>query len=251
MPETHPQKSPVIYWTSAQVSPGWLGRAHKTPLDYLIPTELERYKSFKFEKRQREWLNGRLIAKSLLKKIFPEQPLSRMSIENELQGAPFYAIDQKRQPGSLSISHSGGVTCAAFCPNVMLSVGIDVEKVETRPTGFAQDYFTTREITFITDKTQADHQFWETLTWSIKESALKALKIGLRRDTREIEIGFDHDQAISGGEWIPAKVMDLKNPPTQWQGWWKVMDETVITIIYISAPGDIQKPGLQKVDLNC
>lgn len=114
-------------------------------------------------------------------------------IRNNDLGAPSAIHSDQIIPGCLSISHSGDWCAATFAPSG-LKVGIDIEKITPRPAGFIQDYFTKKEIALVSPSNVGMlAENWQaervTLIWSAKEALLKAMGIGLRLDTRQVEVG--------------------------------------------------------------
>jgi 4'-phosphopantetheinyl transferase len=56
--------------------------------------------------------------------------------------------------------------------------------VEARSPAFVEDYFSADEQALIADISLPERSLLLALLWSAKESALKALRVGLRLDTR-------------------------------------------------------------------
>src|SRR2546421_626349 len=75
------------------------------------------------------------------------------------------------------------------------------------------------------------------LIWSAKESALKVLRTGLRRDTRSVAVSLTAASGAAGGGaegggWWPLAVRCGPGPAIQ--GWWRRDGEFVLTV---AAPG--------------
>ncbi len=68
------------------------------------------------------------------------------------------------------------------------------------------------------------HDLLANTIWSAKESALKVLRTGLRRDTRSVEVRLD--LAHSGG-WAAIEVRSVEG--AVFPGWWRRFDEFVLT----------------------
>jgi 4'-phosphopantetheinyl transferase len=72
-----------------------------------------------------------------------------------------------------------------------------------------------------------------TAIWSGKEAVLKALREGLRIDTRRITCRFDEFVAPPQ-EWTPfAVIVDeglAAQFPGVWSGWWRVEDRFALTM---------------------
>ena len=70
-----------------------------------------------------------------------------------------------------------------------LAVGSDLELVEARTDAFVRDWFTPAERDLVLRRRdRATRDLLANLVWSAKESALKVLETGLRRDTRSVEV---------------------------------------------------------------
>jgi 4'-phosphopantetheinyl transferase len=145
-------------------------------------------------KRRSDWLLGRWTAKRALAEslgwISVPETLSRIEVWPALSGAPQPFVDGSPPSLSMSLSHAGGRAACAVGP-VDVAVGCDLEVVEPRSDAFVADYFTGEEQAALREI--SDDQRTERITaiWSAKESALKAMQVGLRVDTRSLAIVFN------------------------------------------------------------
>ena len=64
------------------------------------------------------------------------------------------------------------------------------------------------------------------LVWCGKESALKVLRTGLRRDTRSVEVSFPDGPRVDG--WAPLSVRAFEG--TVFPGWWQRFGAFVLTV---------------------
>ena len=64
------------------------------------------------------------------------------------------------------------------------------------------------------------------LVWCGKESALKVLRTGLRRDTRSVEVSFPDGPKVDG--WAPMSVRAVEG--TVFPGWWQRFGAFVLTV---------------------
>ncbi|OGR68966.1 MAG: hypothetical protein A2081_02940 [Elusimicrobia bacterium GWC2_61_19] len=142
------------------------------PGDALSPGEAARYSTFRMEKRRREWLAGRLAAKTLLAGA-GGAPRAGFEIDSDSLGRPCCGA------ALLSISHSNGWALAALKPGSSF-LGADLEKIEDRHPAWYADYFHPSEL-----KTPDPSE--GTRLWAIKEALLKALGLGLMADPLDIE----------------------------------------------------------------
>ena len=224
----------VIYWHLRQCAEPSIARA------ILSPSENTMYEGFRFEARRISWLAGRFTAKSLVSKVHhTENRPDQIEIRNNDMGAPGAYINDEPLPGCLSISHSGDWAAAAYAPlNVQpsgLCIGIDLETITSRSDGFIQDYFTQNEVDWIsavpagspTETPNAAER--ATLIWSAKEALLKALGIGLRLDTRQVEVIATGDQEeTSGWKGLELASTQVKKPIA---AYWRRIDDYLLTLV--------------------
>ena len=88
---------------------------------------------------------------------------------------------------SISLSHRDGVAARALAQST-IPLGCDPELIETRSDAFVGDYFTEKEQALIVGRRDSERDRLVTTSWSAKESALKALRVGLRAGTRSVDI---------------------------------------------------------------
>lgn len=232
---------------------------------FLSPLEQERAAGLRTEKRRKDWLLGRWTAKLLLQAVVHRDAgvrldLTEIVIENDATGAPHAVLHSQvgSLPVHLSISHANECSFCALRAGLGLvsggqgrgiSVGLlgaDIESVQPRPAGFVEDYFTETEIALLNGAPAGtwSRDMLVTATWSAKEAALKALKLGLRVDTRSvtclIEPVVDPPQ-----EWTPFDIhwdvkrlnhcsadaaLKLGAEPDRLVGWWRILDGYVLTL---------------------
>ena len=135
-------------------------------IELLSPAEQARALAMRFERRRDDFVRGRCAAKRLLGAACEVLALPG--------GRPQAFAGGKALPLFVSISHRDGLALAAVSE---LPVGADLELIEPRSAAFVRDFFTAREAALEPN-----------LVWSAKESALKCLGVGLRADTRSVEI---------------------------------------------------------------
>lgn len=212
---------PILYWLTQDSSDvpdneNWLSLAERSILAGL-----------RFPKRRRDWLLGRWTAKQAIcaYQSRKDSTLSSLEIRAAADGAPEAFWDGEPGKISLSISHSNDQSfCVVSLPGG--SIGCDMERIEAREDPFAEDYFTPEEIAFCknapVEKTLAIN-----LVWSAKESTLKALRQGLRRDTRSVRI---HPELRGReGSWNTWTGHCLESSRTFW-GWWRSCDGYIYTL---------------------
>ena len=196
--------------------------------DWLHPSELELYASFRFGKRQKDWLLGRWTAKNLLRDCwFPTHILSEIAVLPGENRAPKVYVNGTTVPCRISISHSQGQSFCATSPEIV-QIGCDLEQVEKRSEAFRRDYFTEQELELFQQNRfpLTEDQFF-TLCWSAKEAVMKATRQGMSLHPRKI--GVEH---ISTGNqsWNELRI---KNKETQhdYFGRWQLNVEMVYVIV--------------------
>ena len=155
--------------------------------DWLSASEAVVLNGMRFAKRRADWRLGRWTAKRAVAVYLnlPGHPraLTGTEIRPAPSGAPEVFVTNKPAPVTISLSHRAGrAVCAIGLSGGAL--GCDLETIEPRSDAFVADYFTTSEQALVERAPGADRSWLLALLWSGKESALKALRTGLRLDTR-------------------------------------------------------------------
>ena len=146
--------------------------------EFATTLELKQYKHFAVEKRASEWLAGRYAAKKLATDFF-NLPLKKIQVKNDKSGAPILQA-QGGNHLTISITHSGDYAAAAISMTGDL-IGVDIEKIESRPEGWVEQYFVKEELI-------AKDDAYLTELWAKKEAVLKLLGLGLTVPTTQIRI---------------------------------------------------------------
>lgn len=210
------------------MSTSWLARGEPhlpTDLDWLTPTERDYADRQRFTKRRIEFLVARLAAKSAITRSvgLPGTELRRVEIRHEPTGAPFVCVDGDRPPLSMSLTdRAGWAVCLVQAGTA--HVGCDLELVEPRSAAFVKDYLNESEQHYVraAGEGEAGH-LAANLVWSAKESALKVLGTGLRRDTRSVTVHL----GAAGAGWQPLRVETAEG--ATFPGWWRRFGSFVLT----------------------
>jgi len=195
--------------------------------DWLGPEERAVQAKLKLPKRRMEWRLGRLTAKRLLAPEVGIERLDRIQIIAAEDGAPEAFVDGSLLPASLSISHRSGV--AACVASESARVGCDLEVVELRSQRFVDDFFTERERQAIRGSHSSVRDRHVALTWSAKESALKLLRVGLRRDTRSVEVRIENPDEHGAGWHRLSTTISPENH--RFTGRWRLEGDVVLTVV--------------------
>jgi 4'-phosphopantetheinyl transferase len=200
-------------------------------LRWLSPRERERADRMRYAKRRNDYLLGRFTAKSALLDVlgmagqFDLDALALVEIGNAADGAPDPKVDGNAAPVSLSMTdRAGWAVCLLGRPG--RSLGCDLELVEPRTELFIRDYLTAREAAAVMGHPAGERRdLAANLAWSAKESALKVLRTGLRRDTRSVEVGYG-PAAAEGWQEMAITVDEDRVFP----GWWQRFGDFVLTV---------------------
>jgi len=196
---------------------------------WMDDAEAERFARMGFEKRRTEARLGRWTAKQTVSlargRSRDDRNLASVVVRNALDGAPELFVDQAHQPSVIAMTDRAdwAVTALRDGPE---RIGCDLELVEPRSPLFVADYLTDHERTQVM---AGDSDLLANLMWSAKESSLKVLRTGLRRDTRTVEV---HVEDLSGGpsdEWSPFFVL-VDGGESRHHGWWIRYGAFVLTM---------------------
>ncbi|HEX6467717.1 MAG TPA: 4'-phosphopantetheinyl transferase superfamily protein [Streptosporangiaceae bacterium] len=217
----------------------WLARGEpQLPRDisWLSPAEAQRAAEMRFTKRRTEFLVARWTAKRAIAGLMGQDiDPTRVEVRHHVTGAPEAWLDGSPLDVGISLSDRAGwaVCLLGGAPG---AVGCDLELVEPRSPGFVRDYFTPAEQRRIGADELAANLFW-----SAKESVLKVLRTGLRRDTRTVEIALGTSvgtpAADGGGEWAPLTARTVEG--AVFPGWWCRFGDFVLTV---AARGPAPRP---------
>jgi 4'-phosphopantetheinyl transferase len=222
---------------------------------WLGPREQEVLATLQLPHRRRDWMLGRWAAKRAMRAAadglagFHD---SELEILAAADGAPEAWITGRRAPVTISLSHRHGLGVCLLAGHGV-AAGCDAELVEPRAPVFAADWFTDGEQRRVAEAPPEHRDLMITLIWSAKESVLKAMRHGLRRDPRDVEVSLkvSDRQDVSGG-WRPLAAVASGAPCArpasgapgacpasgcQFTGWWRLEDRLVMTAVMDPAYG--------------
>jgi 4'-phosphopantetheinyl transferase len=226
--------------------------------DWLSSREVECLNRLHFPKRRADWQLGRWTAKcalaDYLKTPTASKLLARIELHPSESGAPEVFFENKSSAVSISLSHRAGIAVCAVAPSAG-ALGCDLEMIEPRSHAFLADYFTTEEQALVAQASAADRFRLLALLWSAKESALKALRSGLRLDTRSVIVSSvgpfqvqrednnacNKGSALTGGQssdlscWRPLQVRHTDGQT--FHGWWQQAGNLLRTVVAAPPPG--------------
>jgi 4'-phosphopantetheinyl transferase len=209
-------------------------------LDWLSTRETDRYNTFQFAKRRSDWLLGRWTGKlavaTHLGFCFESTVLRRIEIVAAPSGAPEVFVAGKLLDIAISLSHSADRAACALS-GAGRALGCDLEQIQERSSAFVTDYFTADEQALVGSVTNSEKWPLVALLWSAKESALKALRAGLRLDTRCVRVMVEWYAVRppnAGGDWLPLRVGYTRGE--LFRGWWRESEQFVQTLVADPAP---------------
>ncbi len=149
---------------------------------FLNSEELNTINGFKALKKQIEWISGRYLIKLMAQNIFSKAlPLDEITISYLDEGAPFLTHAPYIP---ISLSHSNNYAAAGCCIDRTHVLGIDIEKIGTKPDkGFLKIAFTKKEIAHLQNNAASIFK-----NWTIKEAYLKQIKKGFNEDLHNVEV---------------------------------------------------------------
>lgn len=190
---------------------------------WLTAEERATLATLRVPKRRDDWRLGRWTARAALSAAWPAA--GAWSVRPREDGSPEALLDGRPRPVSLSISHSAGVAMAAVAP-ADVALGCDVERVEERSHALVEQFFTEVERAAIDALPPRRRALAVTLVWSAKESALKALRVGLREDTRAVAVTWR--DGVDPGAWAELSV---RADHRAMRGAWRVEGDMVLTLV--------------------
>jgi phosphopantetheinyl transferase len=162
----------------------------------LTPVERRVVADFRFEKRRRDWLAGRLAAKAASLALLrseggPVLAAEDIEVRTAPTGRPEVLIHGAPSDGlRTTISHSGGAAgAAAYRERDAGVVGLDLERIADVDTALFPIAFTDAEVAWIHGAAAPAERRERVLRlWTSKEAVLKALGVGLSEALLSVEV---------------------------------------------------------------
>lgn len=211
--------------------------------DWLSRYERDHLDTIRYTKRRDEYVMRRWTAKQAIAQVLEiaraPADLRRIEIRHRPSGAPYVQLDGADVDVDVSMTdRSGWAVCLVGPLGVSTpgTVGIDLEVVEPRSARFVADYFTAAERAFVAGLPPERFNETANLIWSAKEAALKVQQVGLRVDTRTVDVDLHGAIGVDGVDgWNAMTVWGVDGPMP---GWWRRSGVFLLTIAYAepSAP---------------
>jgi 4'-phosphopantetheinyl transferase len=216
---------------------GYLVRsAAEVPPDdlWLDASEACRLASLAVPKRRLDWRLGRWTAKQALAAVLGVQPaaaaLAALQIHAAADGAPEAYVAGRPAAWNVSITHRDRMAACALAPSGT-QIGCDLEAIEDHSAAFVADHCSASEQALLSRCTAATRPAYVSLIWSAKESALKALRTGLRASPAAYTVRLR--QALPRDGWRPLHVEAPDGAVLY--GWWRRDALRVLTLVTIPA----------------
>jgi 4'-phosphopantetheinyl transferase len=193
---------------------------------WLEPALAERLVAMPYTKRREEARLGRWTAKVTIARALGMEPnlatLRQIVIRNAPDGAPEAIVNGEPLNAVIAMTDRADWAVCSIIPGSE-RLGCDLELIEPRSAAFVQGYFTATEQARVAAADDPD--LVANLIWSAKESALKVMRTGLRRDTRSVVV----ELLDSGeGEWLKLEV--TADDGRRFPGWWIRFGSFVLTV---------------------
>ena len=211
----------------------WLSQGmDDVPADgaWLSPREAAWVARMRFPKRRSEFRLGRWTAKKALALYLGRDASAGALLSIEIgrapDGAPHPLVDGRAAAAFITMTdRADQAVCLVGPPGAAL--GCDLELVEPRSDAFVTDYLTPAEQRLVAAAADGDaRDLLANLVWCGKESALKVLRTGLRRDTRSVEVSLPEGPDLDG--WAPMSVRTSEG--AVFPGWWQRFGAFVLTV---------------------
>ena len=197
---------------------------------WLSSGERSRLAALRFDKRRTDWRLGRWTAKravaSRVNLPIDAQSLQDIEIRAASSGVPEVYLFNQRAAVSVSLSHRAGkALCVVGLSGA--SLGCDLELIELRDHSFLTDFLPLNERPLLI-----------TLLWSAKESALKALHVGLRLSTTSLEVRppeaalclLKSSLRNDCADWSELSLRSVGGSVLS--GWWRCANNMVRTVVF-------------------
>ncbi len=177
-----------------------------------------------------------MVTKDLVRALLGtkgEAPLpAALTVAAAEDGSPYVALEGAGPlPVTVSLSHRAGLALCALVEAPGAPLGADLELCEPRPAGFAADFFTRAEVDSLPEAPEQAR--WRSVAeiWSLKESALKAVRLGLGADTRSVQVGA---RGAPEAGWSQAELeLQLPSAPRRARGLARWHGAHVLTLAWL------------------
>ena len=159
---------------------------------YLSQTEQLQFSSYRFSKRRREWLAGRIAVKQAANQLLAQDSSwPDLAIRATEQGQPLLARQDDEQPLHISISHSADQACGLACHH---PCGVDLQQ-QTEALPRVKERFVAPKEDRVLAQLPISPLSALALLWAAKESLRKSIPLWPLLGFLESEVrAAHHDQ---------------------------------------------------------
>lgn len=152
---------------------------------WLHVKELKYYLTLAYEKRMKDYLSGRYVAKKAISAFVDNQDLGEILIQQGIFQQPIikYPCEHNIQ---VSITHCDDLSASIVFPEEF-PMGIDIEKISVKLKGTFKSQMTENEKEIVESFFYSEEAML-TLLWTAKESLSKVLKTGLTIPLEILEV---------------------------------------------------------------
>jgi 4'-phosphopantetheinyl transferase len=179
--------------------------------------ERTRRDTFGHAGRRRSFTLGRAAARLLAGDVLGEAP-ANVPLRRRSDGA----VVVEGYDGALSIAHTGPHAVAALAPHPL---GVDLERIQPRHPDLPGFLLHPDERRLL-ERLPLDRTRGVILCWTLKESALKARRSGLRTSPKKLRL---KDVQPAAGR---ALIRDPEGPVALWQARFAERDDCYLTFVY-------------------
>ncbi len=187
-------------------------------LSILSPEEQDRLQSFAHKSRRTSFVLGRAAARLLVSDRL-EKPLEDV----RLRVSPGGAVDVEDSNLCLSISHSRNMAAVAIAER---AVGVDVEFMRAPHPKLHERILSQGEREMV-ERLPVPFDQGTLLVWTLKEAIVKALRTGLRRPMKSVEVEID----------FPDRRAMVHGVEGQWEALFAFIDGYLLSLAYRTDEG--------------
>ncbi|MEN6458024.1 MAG: 4'-phosphopantetheinyl transferase superfamily protein [Thermoguttaceae bacterium] len=176
----------------------------------LSPDEIQREQRFTHEQARRQFVAGRTLLRTVLSQYTGVDP-GRLAFRSNAYGKPSL-ISPSDPPLEFNLSHTRGLAVCVVAQNDPVGVDVEGGRPRSAPLELADRFFATAEAAWLAQQPAARQPAAFLELWTLKESFIKALGVGLAMRLAD----FSFSLADDGTTTVSFVRSDL-GQPDQWQ----------------------------------
>ncbi len=188
------------YCSIDELGLGTPGAVESTASQWLSPEEHGELARFCSPQRRRSWVAGRIAAKQTLRRLrlVPAARAAEITItsrDDRGRGVvPTIRVASRKQPTSLSISHTERGVLVGVALSEEVRVGVDLAPADEYGPGFRHLWFSEQERALMR---RGGGRFTPAVLWAAKEAVYKTLDDEVSFAPRQIEIQADRGRPMT------------------------------------------------------